>query len=97
MTQKYTQSSTSKKVEAVSNNNDKNDNFSKEETEKIFNTGNNDKTKSKINYYIGDEDMEGVDQEKVVEKGIVTVKRHLDNARNSDYNEPASKKKTKKY
>lgn len=40
--------------------------------------------------------MENIDDQKVLEKGIVTVKRHLDNARNSDYNEPAGKKKAKK-
>lgn len=40
--------------------------------------------------------MENIDDQKVLEKGIVTVKRHLDNARNSDYNEPVGKKKSKK-
>lgn len=52
-----------------------------------------------MNYYINDGELEGVDQKDVLEKGVVTVKRHLDQARNADYNEPGSsgKKKVKKH
>lgn len=49
-----------------------------------------------MNYNIGDEDLGDIDEQKVIEKGVVTVKRHLDNARNPDYMEPAGKKKVKK-
>ena len=51
-----------------------------------------------MNYYINNGELEDVNQQQVLEKGIVTVKRHLDQARNQDYNEPATggKKKVKK-
>ena len=51
-----------------------------------------------MNYYINNGELEDVNQQQVLEKGIVTVKRHLYQARNQDYNEPATggKKKVKK-